>query len=247
MRASGASEWSWRFVGVIWDIAQACCMTGVSIKKGIHQHQYWISRLITGNPGHTCNNAPALAKFLPYLYSILIQNSTGTELRGHIWAADTCQYCWTLKEAMSHHTEHDSENDESSHHDMEYHSESGSIKSDEGSYASTESEEDMFLSIWYPSLPPSKKFPLWFHKPYLHNWDFKDSNQALRYITKYLYFNLESIHQSLQSFPDLSWDFIYSNTYVETHWFTQLQHFINESIQFQTGWLYNTLYNPNPK
>ena len=57
---------------------------------------------------------------------------------------------------------------------MEYHSnhsKSGS-KSEEGS---TTLEEDMFLSIWYPS-PPN------FPKPYLHNQDFRDSNQALKYI-----------------------------------------------------------------
>ena len=124
--------------------------------------------------------------------------------------------------------EHDSGNDESSHNDMEYHSEPGSTESEEGSYASTDSEEDTFLSIWYPSPPPSKKFPLWFPKPYLHNQDFKDSNQALKYITKY--FNLEPIHWSVQSFHDLSNDFIYLNTYVDTSWFTLLQRYINKSI-----------------
>ena len=52
----------------------------------------------TGNPRHTCDNAPALVKFLPYLYRILIWNSTRTNHRGTIWAADTCQCSWTLKE-----------------------------------------------------------------------------------------------------------------------------------------------------
>ena len=130
---------------------------------------------------------------------------------------------------MSHHTEHNSKNDESSQKDTEYHSKLGSTELEEESYASTESEEDTSLSIHYPSPSPSKKFSLQFHKPSLCNQDFKNSNQALRYIMKN--FNLKLIHQNLKSFPDLSKDFIYSNTYVASHQFTQLQHFINKSIQ----------------
>ena len=114
--------------------------------------------------------------------------------------------------------EHSSEHAESSQNNTEYHSKSGTTESEEGS---TASEEDTFLSIQYPSSLPLKNFPLQFHKPYLHNQDFKDSDQALRYIMKN--FNLELIHQSVQSFPDLSNNFIYSNTYMDTHQFTQLQ------------------------
>ena len=77
-------------------------------------------------------------------------------------------------------------------------------------------EEDMFLSIQYPSL---HSFP----KPYLHNWDFRDSDQALRYTMKY--FNLKSIHESLKEFPDLSNGFIHSNTYVDFTQFNLLQHY----------------------
>ena len=87
---------------------------------------------------------------------------------------DTCQCSWTLKEAMSWALENNSKSQKSSHHDMEHHSnhsKSGS-KSEEGS---TTLEEDMFLSIWYPS-PPN------FPKPYLLNQDFRDSNWALKYI-----------------------------------------------------------------
>ena len=81
----------------------------------------------------------------------------------------------------------------------------GSTELEEGS---TTSENDVFPSIWYP-LP--HKFPT----IYLHHQDFRDSDQALRYITRY--FNCKTIHQSLKSFPNLSKDFIYSNTYVDTH------------------------------
>ena len=78
-----------------------------------------------------------------------------------------------------------------------------------------------------------QRTPLCFPKPYLYNWDFKDSDQALRYITRY--FNHKTIHQSLQSFPNLTKDFIYLNTYVETHCFNQLQHYINKSILDQNA------------
>ena len=128
---------------------------------------------------------------------------------------------------------HDSKHAESSHKITEYHSNTDGTESEE---ASTASDDDVFTSIWYPSPLPAKKFPLGFPKPYLQNQDFKDSDQALRYIMRY--FNCEMIHQSLKSFPDLYNDFIYSNTYVETHHFNSLQHYINKSIQDQDAkWL----------
>ena len=58
-------------------------------------------------------------------------------------------------------------------------------KSEEGSMAS---EDDTFLSIWYPS-PPI------FPTPYLHNWDFLNSEQARKYIMKH--FNLKNIKEGL--------------------------------------------------
>ena len=119
--------------------------------------------------------------------------------------------------SMSHSKEQDSGCAESSQTDTEYHSNVDSTESEE---ASTASDDDVFASIWYPSLPWAKNFPLRFPKPYLCNQDFKDSDQALRYIMKY--FNLQTIHQSLKSFPRLYNDFIYSNTYVETHRFNSL-------------------------
>ena len=110
---------------------------------------------------------------------------------------------------------------------MEYHSEPGVSESEEGS---TTSEEDTFLSIQYQSSP---HFP----KPYLHNQDFKKvSDQGLKYITKY--FNPESIYTSLQLFPDLSRDFIHSNTFGDSTQFTLLQHYMNKFIHaFLQRWL----------
>ena len=128
--------------------------------------------------------------------------------------------------SMSYSMEHDSEHAESSHNSTEYHSNTDGSESEE---ASTESEDDVFASIWYPSLHPAKKFPLCFPKPYLCNQDFKDSDQALKYIRRY--FNHEMIHQSLQSFPNLSKDFIFLNTYMETNCFDLLQCYINKSIR----------------
>ena len=46
-------------------------------------------------------------------------------------------------------------------------------------------------------------------------------------------FNCQMIHQSLKSFPNLYINFIYSNTYVETHCFDSLECYINKSIQDQ--------------
>ena len=72
---------------------------------------------------------------------------------------------------MSQPSEQITEAKKSSQDDSENSSES---KLEEGS---TTSEEDMFLSIQYPS-PPN------FPTPYLHNWDFGDPKKALKYIMK---------------------------------------------------------------
>ena len=93
---------------------------------------------------------------------------------------------------MSHQSEHDSDNDESSQSAMEYHSESGSTESEEGS---TEAEDDVFLSIQYPPHPL-------FLTPYFHNQAFDTSDEALMYITKH--FNFESIPKEQKSFSDLT-------------------------------------------
>ena len=106
----------------------------------------------------------------------------------------------------------------SSHEDSEYYSES-EIKLEEGS---TASEEDMFISIWYPS-PPN------FPTPYLCNWDFLDSEQARKYIAKH--FNIDNIKEGLWCYPDLSKDILYHNTFVDPHHFDSLQCYIHKSIQ----------------
>ena len=86
---------------------------------------------------------------------------------------------------------------------------------------STAFEGDMFLSIWYPS-PPN------FPTPYLCNRDFGDPAKALKYIMKH--FNKQKINQSIQLFPNLDKDFIYSNTFVDPGCFFLLEHFIDKSI-----------------
>ena len=101
-------------------------------------------------------------------------------------------------------------------------SESNSEMDPELEEGSTTFEEDMFLSIWYPSPP-------YFPKPYLHNQDFRSPDKALKYIMKH--FNLETIHKSVKQFPYLSHDFIYSNTFVDPDHFILLQHYINKSIR----------------
>ena len=103
---------------------------------------------------------------------------------------------------------------ESSHQTTEYHSDGDGTKLE---VPSTASDDDVFTSIQYPSLPPAKNFPLHFPKPYLHNQDFKGSDQALRYTMRY--FNHQTIHQSLKSFIAISstltlmWKHIISTPY----------------------------------
>ena len=118
---------------------------------------------------------------------------------------------------MSQPPEQDSVAKLSSHIDSETNSKS-ETKSEEGSMAS---EDDTFLSIWFPS-PPN------FHTLYLHNWDFLDTERARRYIMKH--FNLENIREGLWCYPDLSKDVIYHNTFITPEHFESLQHYITRSI-----------------
>ena len=115
-----------------------------------------------------------------------------------------------MKEAMSQPLEHDSVAKKSSHIDSEHNSES-ETELEEGS---TTSEDDMFLSIQFPS-PPN------FHTPYLCNRDFLDTKRARRYITKH--FNLKNIREGLRRYPDLSKDVIYHNTFIAPEHFESLQ------------------------
>ena len=105
---------------------------------------------------------------------------------------------------MSQFSEQITKTTKSSHDKSEYNSEL-----EEGS---TATEEDMFLSIWYPSLP-------FFPTPNLHHWDLGDPKKALKYIMKH--FNLKTIH-NIQRFPNLSKDFIYSNTFIDSDCFLLL-------------------------
>ena len=118
---------------------------------------------------------------------------------------------------MSQPLEQIAEAKKSSHEESEYTSDLDS-ELEEGS---TASKEDTFLSIWYPSLP---NFPT----PYLHNWDFRDDNKALKYIMRI--FNPKVIHNSLLAFPTLLRDIVYYSTYIDSDCFTQLQDRINKSI-----------------
>ena len=133
-----------------------------------------LSRVVsTSNPRNTCDNTPALVKFLPYHYSILILNFNRT-------------YSGVLYEQLTPANVPEPWK-------MQCHS------------------NQKFLSIQYPSLP-------YFPTPYLHHWDFRSTKQALKYKTKH--FNLELIHKGIVSFPDLFWDFIYSNptwTFINSH------------------------------
>ena len=119
---------------------------------------------------------------------------------------------------MSQHLEHHSNVKKSSHKELEYTSNLDS-ESEEGSMAS---EEDTFLSIWYPSPP-------FFPTPYLHNQDFLDSPRAMKYIMKH--FNCEAIYEGLQKYPDPSKDPIYYSTYINIDRFNNLQQYIEISIQ----------------
>ena len=111
---------------------------------------------------------------------------------------------------MSQPSEYISEDNKSSHN-------SGTESEEE----STASEDDIFLSIRFPS-PPN------FPTPYLRNQDFLDAKRARRYITKH--FNLENIREGLQCYPDLSKDVIYHNTFITPEHFESLQHYITKTI-----------------
>ena len=118
---------------------------------------------------------------------------------------------------MSQRLEHDSIADKPSHIDLDTKSKL-ETESEEGS---TASEDDTFLSIWFPS-PPN------FHTPYLCNRDFLDAKRARKYITKH--FNLENIREGLRRYPDLSKDIIYHNTFIAPEHFKSLQCYIIKSI-----------------
>ena len=95
-----------------------------------------------------------------------------SKLRGTIWAADTYQCSWTLKEAISQQPEHSST------------AKPSQTDSENSSESETELEEEslvpMELGHFHTHFP--SPFQLW--KPYLCNQHFKDTNGALEYITE---------------------------------------------------------------
>ena len=156
-----------------------------------------------------------------------------TVLSPTVQAADTCQRSWTLKEAMSQHSEHDSEIAESSHpQSLEHDSENDTpiamtIEGDnELDHETMDSKsENMFDGIHYPA-------PHQWEHTYLHLHLFWDPDKAREYINRR--FNPQAINKSLSQFPNLASNFIYYNTYVNTDRYIVLQCFIQKSI-----WDYN--------
>ena len=89
---------------------------------------------------------------------------------------------------MSQYLEQKAEAKKSSYEESEYTS-NLDTELEEGS---TASEEDMVLSIQYPSPP-------YFPTPYLHNQAFGTPDKALKYIMKH--FNLGTIHNKHMRVP----------------------------------------------
>ena len=139
---------------------------------------------------------------------------------------------------MSHSSEHDSEENESSQ-DTEYHSdgkrsESGN-KSETGDY--TLSNPDQWHSILYVRFPMPHTFP----KPYLtlnevlefdgtsghtrNDIIAEDPDEALHYIINH--FHVDGIAKSIRSFPELNFEQVYYSTYIEPRRFTRLQYLID--------------------
>ena len=134
---------------------------------------------------------------------------------------------------MSHISEHDSEDNESSQ-DTEYHSESGT-KSEQGDYTlSNPDQKDNILHIQFP-------MPYTFPKLYLtlqevidntldqiRNPDIgEDPDEALHYMINH--FHVDEVADLIRSFPHYTFEQVYYSTYVETHRFTRLQYLIGLS------------------
>ena len=141
---------------------------------------------------------------------------------------------------MSHSSEHDSEENESSQ-DTEYHSdgknsESGN-ESETGDF--TLSSPDQWNSILHVRFPMPYTFP----KPYLtlnevlkldgtsghtrNNIIAEDPDEALRYIINH--FHVERIAKSIRSSPELNFEQVYYSTYIEPRRFLRLQYLIDLS------------------
>ena len=123
---------------------------------------------------------------------------------------------------MSQHSEHDSEIAESSHLQTKvYHSEADesiarTIEEDnELDHETMDSKsENVFDGIHYP-------VPCQWEHAYLCLCSFQDPDKAQEYINRR--FNPQVTRQSILKFPNLTSDFIYSNTHVDTDCFIVLQ------------------------
>ena len=148
---------------------------------------------------------------------------------------------------MSHISEHDSKDNKSSQ-DTEYHSESGSELEKEQNILVNPDEGFTYLHIQFP-------LPYNFPKPYLNLQEVvpysdalpkasvqntniaEDPDSALCYIITH--FSSNEVSQSIREFPRLELEHLYYLTYIDTSWYTKLQHLI--MITGKNLWTQNAL------
>ena len=134
---------------------------------------------------------------------------------------------------MSHSSEHDSDENESSQ-DTEYHSEKRNSESgnesETGDY--TLSSPDQWNSILHVRFPMPYTFPklyltlnevLKFDETSDHvqnNNIAEDPDEALRYIINH--FHVDGIAKSIRNFPELNFEQVYYSTYIEPRCFIRL-------------------------
>ena len=145
---------------------------------------------------------------------------------------------------MEHHS-----NGSSSQMDWEYHSEQEAELEEEQNILIDYSQGHMFLNIQFP-------LPAQFPKPYLslqevisnhddalpkpYVWthdSIKDPKSALSYIITN--FNIRKVSKSIQDFPLSHYNQVYYSTYINTSWYTTLQHYI--ATQAYNLWVQNAL------
>ena len=116
----------------------------------------------------------------------------------------------------------------SQHPEHGFTTESSQINSKNTSKSEPELEEESLVPTELGHFPAHFSTPLQFWKPYLCNWDLRNTNKALEYITEN--FCPSKISNNLWVFPNLASDFIYWYTYIEDHIFTLLQWHIQKLI-----------------
>ena len=135
---------------------------------------------------------------------------------------------------MSHISEHNSEDNESSH-DMEYHSKSGTKSETSPITLSHLDQSYLLLNIQFP-MPYTFPKPYLvlnkvtsnntLHKPYIRNKDIaEDTDEALSYIINH--FNINTVSQCIWDFPRLEYKQVYYLTYIDTTWYPCLKHLID--------------------